>query len=78
VTEPAFIRRRSFDLIEQGEEAFYKWRAACVEEGRAAGCKHMRLSWLSPTGSSARAYVIEGWLERPESEGEPRFAETPA
>lgn len=45
------------------------WIKARVDEAKAEGCRHGRMSY----DEEHNLYLVEAWKERPDDEGEPRF-----
>ncbi len=71
MSEPDYIRQFGYGAVEDDRDFV---RKAVLPEAVAAGCTWFRTSWDDPT----RTIVVEGWLKRPDDEGEPRFQMTPA
>jgi hypothetical protein len=73
MSEPIYIAQTGEAYTQ---EARHEWLRARAEEGQAKGCKEFRAS----INEQPFLLLIEGWDERPDDYGYPRFsfaAETP-
>lgn len=70
--EPFFIKRGAPPEIFAGGQTIREWTHKTVGEARFAGAKHVRISWTDELTTPTYA-LVEGWYEKPEDEGPPRF-----
>lgn len=67
MTEPSYIR-----LAEQDPALHRGWFESCSREAKVDGCTFGRFT-VHP--NNERMALVEGWIDKPDNQGEPRFAE---
>lgn len=67
--KPKFVVRAK---LPDNDAVRMAWLQAKVGEANVAGCKWKRLT-VHPEDKSR--FILEGWEERPEDEGEPQWTE---
>lgn len=73
MTEPVYIAQTA-EPEHLTPEGLGAWYQRCIEEGRARGCTFGRFSVDDHT--NVKMALVEGWVERPEDQGEIRWQMT--
>ncbi|MBR1150117.1 hypothetical protein [Bradyrhizobium sp. JYMT SZCCT0428] len=67
MSEPVFIRQKT-GLVTSDERR--RWLECCVDEAHEAGATFLRCSHHPEQPDTL---LLEGWQDRPDDQGEPRF-----
>lgn len=73
MSEPFYVRQTAETMT--GEER-HRWIEGACSEAREAGAKHDRISISRELVPDKTLVLVEAWHERPEDEGEQRWALT--
>lgn len=70
MTEPFYVRQSHEITTETARE----WLDNCCEEARQEGANFLRVTF--DNANDPKAGIVEGWKEKPDDQGEPRWAYT--